>query len=382
MDGQLAWIGFVRAFHDPTLTFDGWREPPAEVAQWIDSRARPSIRWMSSGTEAVVVNGQAVTFTFTAVANLVTNYVEVTCSASGPVLPNSLADDTWRLITGEVRFSQDGKALSLHDLWSLAAERFGLRQVSSIPGTAFGSVAVVSGYGPDNESDDTRAGHHLWSRGVINHHDVLIERNRITVFVSENSSVVESNPWGYVLLAGLFARVRLVSDETVGQVRSIASDFNSRIKGKAAESLLERSAKTQGFALIARSWIQAASYLGHPELIYLFNTASHLAGLGTLERENQLASLEGLDRFATSLSASVSAHSQRRLNTVGFVVAVLSLLLSGVNMMFFATGSPISRQWVVLTWLAIGLTLTLVLIVSFTFARSEPRMRSMSGREP
>jgi hypothetical protein len=371
MDETLRWIGYLRTAYLPTMDSSQWDVPPAVILDCVDTRSRSDLRFRILGEVPLQYLDRNLAFEVVALANSSSHYVDFVAWSSGADLPRSLADDTWSFITHDRLFERGHREFSLHDLWDVGLVAAAGHTPDAVQATGFGSVAIFSGSEAENGEPSTHgwAPHAVFGRGIDPSDRVLIERNSIVVRSPHLENEEPIAPWGYVVLAGLFSRNRLISDQIVRRATQVASEISQRPRGKTTETILSQSADVQRMGIESRRWTQGASYLGHPELVHLFNTASHLAGLGELERENQLTALEGLDRFATSLSAAITARSQRRLNSVGFVVANLSLMLSGVNMIFFAVNSGSPRQWVFVTWLIIVAVMLAALTATVWFAR-------------
>lgn len=365
MATRLKWFGMLRTYSFNAVDARSFEPLPAEVETWVDSRVRGIMRFKHLSPVDISFKGSPFECHRAVLVNISSGYADVLLYSNSPGLPVALLLNSWNLINHSESFERRGRQVSLQELWDdVVDEVLGTGAATLLERSAFGSISLV-GRDPEPElgyveaendveadiDEELNLSDSLKLSGVNLGEVVCIERNSLTVLHEQPDDVVTEAPWGYVLLAGLFARSRLIADQIMRRATEVSSEINRTDRRRLAEDVLTQAAKVQQFGIQSRSWIQGASYLGNPHLVAIFNRAEGLASLGEVEHQNQSAALEGLDRFANGLSSAFTARSQRRLNSVGFVVAILSLLLSGINVTYLEQAKPEPRLWVFGTWL-------------------------------
>lgn len=387
MAADLNWFGLLRTYSFRTVDNDLFQPLPPEIEVWVDTRVRQQMRFKQLLPIQVTFGATELELQRAILLNTSSRYADVLLYSNASRLPVDLFLNTWNFINNEAFFNYQDNVTPLRRLWDDAVrEVVNEADVPFLEGTAFGSISLSNnGANEDEFEGDLQNEIHISDSlnltGVHHGETVSIERNSLIILANQLENERAQSPWGYVLLAGLFSRNRLISDQIINRATEVSSEINDQASRRTAEHVLRRSAEVQQFGIQSRAWAQGASYLGNPHLVAIFNKAGGLAALGELERENQLAALEGLDRFANGLSGAMTARSQRRLNSVGFAVAILSLLLSGINVTYLATAKSEPRMWVFGTWVLTLFFISGSLTFTVWFSRrwTRPRSSPQSG---
>jgi hypothetical protein len=354
----LNWFGLLRTYSLHQVNSELFQPLPPEIEIWVDARVRNEMKHKQLSPIQITFRAKEFQFERVILVNVTSGYADVLIYSNSRSLPVDLFLSTWGFINEEVKFNFQGQEVSLHSLWNDAIrEVIGAADPRSLEGAAFGCIALMRrtydesvGDFDEEFDDEISISDSLRLTGIKREEMVHIERNSLVVLTQPLENYRDESPWGYILLAGLFSRNRLISDQIIRRATEVSNEINQKSKRRVAEVVLAQSAQVQQFGIQSRAWTQGASYLGNPHLVSIFNKVGGLATLGEMERENQKSALEGLDRFANGLSGAMTARSQRRLNSVGFVVAIFSLLLSGINVTYLATAKTDPRMWVFGTW--------------------------------
>jgi hypothetical protein len=370
---QLSWFGLLTTQYLHDVNTAEFKPLPREIEMWVDARVRPDMKYRSLAAVNIQFGATKLVLERIVLLNVSSLYADIMLFSSAPPLPFDLFTRSWDMINQQAMFERDGREVTLHELWSEAISEI-IPKSSEIhyEGASFGPVAIVErrkNQIEDELEDEVDTSNSLKTHGVHRNDTVYVGRNSLIVLTDDNQGVLTGSAWGYVLLAGVFSRNRLISNQIIRRASEVSREITRHGLRRPAEHILMRSAEIQQFGIESRAWTQGASYLGNPHLVGIFNKAGGLATLGEVERENQLAALEGLDRFTAGLSGAVSARSQRRLNTVGFVVAILSLLLTGINVTYFANARWRPRVWVFETWTLTLLTVSAALGLTLWFSK-------------
>jgi hypothetical protein len=376
MAENLIWYGLVRTYHLGELARSrAFTQLTPEISRWADRRARDDMGMCIVAPIDATFRTHELRFERVLIANTVSGYVDVVLHSSSPDLPVALLESNWELLTEEEELTSLGEPVTVQQLWDRTVLDFDATiSVDTLPKTLFGSVAFMrpEAYRVtqiEGEPADVRVA--LRHRGIAKGEIVHLERNSLLVETLIDDPLADRQ-WGYALLAGLCSRSRLISDEIVKRSSALVKAINGESGRWSAEPILTKAAEIQQFGIESRAWSQAASYLGNPCLVRIFNNASEDAALGAVDRENQMAALEGLDRFASGLSGAAIARSQRRLNTVGFIVALISVLMASINVVFLVNASSHQREDVYLSAALIIVAIGSALAATLLWRRRSP----------
>jgi hypothetical protein len=220
----------------------------------------------------------------------------------------------------------------------------------------------------------------LAMEGLRADHRVWISGNAVGVTMRKRADMLDT-VGGYVLLASAGARARHLTSSLAQRVGQIAEDAIPLRGGRQAAAILRDAAIVQRDAVLARRDMRARAFLGHPRLVTLFEAGSDRM-LGAADREGLVLALEGLDRLVNSVFAVASEASSMRLNTVGFVLAVLSLFFGATQMAALATAGERPQRWVLVSWAASAALLALVGAALLLWSAARARSATARHRSP
>jgi hypothetical protein len=195
--------------------------------------------------------------------------------------------------------------------------------------------------------------------GVLERHKLIMERNRCTVVIPDESGL-EVARGGYLLLTTLFGRSRHFAWTLLADVITLAE--RCEVSGPSAEAsrILAEAADLQRRAVLARREMRATDYLGDPTLISLFHRAAPVAAVADYDRRALDDALDGLDRLVNGVFAVASDRSQRMLNQVGFFLAVINVLFAATGLTNLINTGAGGRVWVYVGWAGSLVILALV----------------------
>jgi hypothetical protein len=390
----LEWMGFVRTYECDTSCFLAARgqRVPEWLRRWIDARylnayGRPQ------GDERLAFSFLTLPDRTLALSNAPADKlclhrgvilnpnatladVILWATSDGDGLPERLHGRSWELLASQAPLRESDKgqaAVFLPELWDeCIGEALG-SDPAAWRKTAFGGVGIFSA-GPEDD-DPLRAigaeGSFSTLAGVQPDHRVVLERNRLTVVLSDPSEL-ERIVGGYLLLGTLCGRSRHVAWTLMWDIATLAARCQLPAVDISAADVLKEAAELQRRGVLARRELRAMDYLGDPRLIALYDRAASVGALGEYDRRGLDDALGGLDRLVNSIFAVATERSQRRLNQVGFVLALVSLLLAATGLGQFVGAPDDQRRWVFLAWACISAGVVLVLAV----VRFERRLRA------
>jgi hypothetical protein len=368
---RLEWVGFVRSYLcEPACEATELEEPPpVELIKWVDARYRPHLGYVRLPEVTVEAFGSEFTLGRHLLLHRASPVVDVVLTCEDGALPRDLYDESWRFITGEVAFGTSDGVRRLEDLWDDAAREVLHERADYENGkTAFGCVAIFAGpeqseVALDNTDDRVR------STGIEAHHSVMLERNRLMAIVHQghdSSVAARDSAWGYVLLATVCVHSRHFASHILESIRRVAElSFEDRLP----EDVLNEAAAVQKTALVTRPLSHATNYLGHPALVGLFDESATIAALGQRDRDHLDAALDGLDKLVNGIAAAATARSQRRLNAIGFILALMGVLIGATNIVVIVRGRTSDNLWIFATWAVV------LIATGFTFIRTRPTGR-------
>jgi hypothetical protein len=390
----LEWMGFVRTYECDTSCFLAARGQPLPVwlRRWIDARylsaygeprgdERLSFSFLSLPDKILALSdtpSDKLCFHRAVVLNPNATLADVLVwvASDGDGLPERLHSRSWELLARQLPLrdgAKDQPPVFLPDLWDECISEALGTDPTSWRKTAFGGVGIFA-VGPGQDDPLRRVGAEgSFSTlvGVHPDHRVILERNRLTVAVQDRTQL-DRVAGGYLLLGALCGRSRHVAWTLMWDIGTLAVRCQPPALDLRAADVLQEAAELQRRGVLARRELRAMDYLGDPRLIALYDRAAAVGALGEYDRRGLDDALGGLDRLVNSIFAVATERSQRRLNQVGFVLALVSLLLTATGLGQLVGAPPDQRQWVFLAWACISLGVVLVLAAS----RYERRLRA------
>jgi hypothetical protein len=378
----LEWMGFVRTYEcDTTCFLAAQGQPlPAWLRRWIDARylsaygeprdeQRLSFSFISlpdkpldlsvaSATRLCVHRGVVLN------PNATLADVILWAAAKDDGLPERLHSHSWELLASQLPLCADAdeQPMFLPQLWDECISQALGADPTSWRKTAFGGVGIFSAGAPEEDPLHRIGAEGSFSTlmGVHPDHRVVLERNRVTVVLQDHAEL-DRFVGGYLLLAALCGRSRHVAWTLMWDIATLAARCQLPAVGTQAAEVLQEAAEIQRRGVLARRELRAMDYLGDPRLIALYDRAAGVGALGEYDRRGLDDALGGLDRLVNSIFAVATERSQRRLNQVGFVLALVSLMLTATGLGQLVGAPADQRQWVFMAWAAICLGVVVVL---------------------
>lgn len=363
---RLEWAGFVRSYIcEPFLeALELEVPPPPELTKWVDTRYRPRLAYVPLLPIVAEIFGTDLIVERHLLVHRSSPVIDVVLACEGPDLPPQLYEESWQFITGDILFKVDDQMCRLEDLWDDAARVLLNENVDRPDGkTAFGCVGLFSR--PRHQSELTESVDDedvVSDAGIVESHSVILERNRLQVVIPEMPTAERSareSAWGYTLLATVCVHSRHFASHILDSIHKVAA--NGPGTNRRPEDVLDDAAAVQRTALLTRPLSHATNYLGHPALVGLFDESASRAALGQRDREHLDAALDGLDKFVNGVAAAAATRSQRKLNAVGFVLALMGVLIGATDVVAIARGRAGDNLWIFSTWalvlIATGLAL-------------------------
>lgn len=310
----------------------------------------------------------------------------------GVGLPSVVHDQYWNLLLGTTSFrfiDSDGvpETVALSVVWDRMITAFCGCAPTGWRRTGFGSLDIFVEE-PARAAEVAREAVTDSSTrpiAVAGHH-VVVDRNRCTVALPDEVSQREIRG-GYLLLTALLGRSRHFSWTLLDDITALADDSAIDKGGSAATAVLARAADLQRRAVLARREMRASDHLGDPSLIAVFHRAASVA-VSDYERRTLDDCLEGLDRLGNGVFAVASDRAQQRLNQVGFVIALISVLLAAAGVTDLVSAPPEVSIWVYIVWIISLLALMSVVVfsrartsISAVLRRTGPGRRSNRSEE-
>jgi hypothetical protein len=397
---MLRYVAYVRCYERPAAA--GARIPagdfPPNVARWIDDRykaqyiqvsdqARDPVRFYLLPPVEVTIDmpGQLhrLKLNRAVVDSPHIDVCEAILWSDRSDQPDELHDQVWGMIVGKVQVQQEGvdEQRRLSALWDAAIDEVFGADPTQWRKTAFGGLGVF--VGAEAPVELARRYVNQWSSdvmlGITDRHHVVVERNRCTVIVPDDEELAEVSG-GYLLLTALMGRSRHVSWTLHADVAQLAESTVVADVATRASGVLAEAAELQRRGVIARREMRAMDYLGDPGLISLFNLAAPVAAISEHDRRGLDDALEGLDRMVNGVFAVEADRAQRRLNQVGFGIALISVLLAAPGITDLIQASESDRSWVYLTGLLS--IVAFALIVSLSRASWAAQIARRVARRP
>lgn len=361
----LGWIGFVRTYTCQPITNHSEleEEAPEGLRIWVDSRYRSRLAYFRLPVVRATLLDTEITLERHVLGHRSSPVIDVVLTCEGEDLPHELFDEYWRLMSGEISFAAGDHTCELQDLWDDAARMVIDDGLAATGGrTAFGCVALFTAANRVERPEDADAV--VGTVGVQDGHAVWLERNRLKVIIradDEAAAELRRCAWGYVLLATVCVHARHIAEHILDAIHEVAERCAPPLAASRAEDVLDQAAAIQRTAVLTRPLSHATNYLGHPALVGAFEDSALTAALGQGDREHLDAALDGLDKLVNGISASAATRSQRRLNAVGFVLALLGVLIGSTNIVTMVRGRVVEDAWVFVAWgvvlVATGVTL-------------------------
>jgi hypothetical protein len=280
---------------------------------------------------------------------------DVMLTMSAPELPSELYDGDGRLDPTmhpkDIAIGSAGQ--KVHELWNSV--------MTEISGVAPGNWP----YDPDGLRR-TQFGLVCWSskaprdaalhRGIVET-DKLAFVGRFRMYVVSSDEFDPKRFMGYVILAGLCSRTRMLTEEIRDEVAGLA---RRSVNNEARPStLLQEAIDLQEHAIRMRQETSGQTFLGGDTLPLVFEDIRNTVTMGDVERQEFEQSLNGLQMLTEGLLQIYVERAGRRVSIFGLFFGGFSLLFGGVAVVELARAWS-EAEWTALTavtcaWILAGL---------------------------
>jgi hypothetical protein len=346
------------------------REPapiPHGMVEWINSRYRAQadrLRYYELAPETVGLEGHTLTVERAALVHPKLLAADVLLTVDGPALPWSLYGERTSVDPNahpkDIVLDDDGRRV--HHFWNAAVEELTGRSAGEWPyaeglrRTQFGLVCW-------DHSEDVEA---FPVHGVIDADRLVFDgrfrlRIRSTAPLDGDGSIRFA---GYVVLATLCSRTRLLSEELRDQVADLARKNQTRAILPA--QLLREALDLQGQAITVREQTSAQVFLGGDRLPLIFEDVRDSVTMGSVERQDLDFSLNGLQALAAGSFQSYVQGAAQKASTFALAFGFFSLIFGGIAVVELVRSQTQRERAAVLaviaSWMAILAVIALIWI--------------------
>jgi PAS domain-containing protein len=367
-------IAYVR-----TYRLDGRpvREPtpiPDEMEEWINSRYRAQrdrLHYYELNPEGVKLNENTLSVRRAVLFHPQLHAIDVLLMIDGPDLPWSLYGERTSVDPNAhpKDIVLDGDGRRVHEFWNDAMAEVAGQSPGEWPyakglrRTQFGLVCW-------DHSKDINA---FPVHGVVDV-DRLVFDGRFRLRIRSLAPFDDDGRirfTGYVVLATLCSRTRLLSEELRDDVTDLAQKNQNR--AISAAELLRQALALQGRAITIREQTSAQVFLGGDRLPLIFEDVRDSVTMGSVERQDLDFSLNGLQALAAGSFQSYVQGAAQKASTFALAFGFFSLIFGGIAVVELVRSQTHRERAALLAVIASWMAMLAVIAIIWVWNRARSR---------